>query len=438
MAAFAFGSTAFAQYGFGGNLGTRSVSGQFLVFDRRATGASQTAAYFGTNSAFIQLDPTLLIVSCERIKQELFQEIGAKPNWSGRIYLVLHPAESTMDTVGLTSEKFRDTWQYRLDLPDVLPRRTYVRGLVQAMLLEMANRQAFEHTAEIPSWLIEGLTQQLLAANELEIILSPPSKAVNGLTIGSTFTNRIRENPLEHARQELKSHPMLGFNALSWPDDRQLAGDDGELFFLNSQLFLKELLRENEGHARMRMMLEQLPQHYNWQFALLDAYHDMFPRLVDIEKWWVLHYVRFTGLEKAKTWAPIESWNRLDDTLHAHVQIRANINEIPLHTDIPLQVVLREWDGPQQTATLRTKLREIEMLRWRIDPHLVNLLDEYHQTIETYLAQEQKHGFTLVPFFRKSAQEHARYEALKRLDELDARKKAAKPPDNVATVKASL
>ena len=37
----------------------RSVSGQFLVQDARGAGPSQAATHFGTNSAFVVLDPTL-------------------------------------------------------------------------------------------------------------------------------------------------------------------------------------------------------------------------------------------------------------------------------------------------------------------------------------------------------------------------------------------
>ena len=49
-----------------------------------------------------------------------------------------------------------------------------------------------------------------------------------------------------------------------------------------------ELLRLPDGRACLQRMLAQLPQHYNWQFAFLEAFHARFERPLDVEKWWAL------------------------------------------------------------------------------------------------------------------------------------------------------
>ena len=51
-----------------------------------------------------------------------------------------------------------------------------IRAIVQTLLLEVANRQARERSAEIPLWLAEGLTQHLLAAAEADLVLEPQAR----------------------------------------------------------------------------------------------------------------------------------------------------------------------------------------------------------------------------------------------------------------------
>jgi hypothetical protein len=78
---------------------------------------------------------------------------------------------------------------------------------------------------------------------------------------------------------------------LSWPAAEQLVGERGELYRSSAQLFVHQLLNLPEGAACMRTMLEQLPLYYNWQFAFLHAFHELFPQPVDVEKWWSLQLV---------------------------------------------------------------------------------------------------------------------------------------------------
>jgi len=45
--------------------------------------------------------------------------------------------------------------------PGLVQSERYVRAMVQVLLLELGNRHARAHTAEIPTWLTEGLSRQL-------------------------------------------------------------------------------------------------------------------------------------------------------------------------------------------------------------------------------------------------------------------------------------
>ena len=93
----------------------RSQSGQFIINAVEAKAAPGRSVAVRTNSGWVQLDPPLLSVSCERVKQILCRELGAPAAWRGKIYLVIHPDDDRV--IRILAERFRDGWQYRVDLP---------------------------------------------------------------------------------------------------------------------------------------------------------------------------------------------------------------------------------------------------------------------------------------------------------------------------------
>jgi hypothetical protein len=55
----------------------RSVTGQFIVRDARpAAAAAATPGAARTNQSLLALEPSFLAVSCERIKQALYSNLG--------------------------------------------------------------------------------------------------------------------------------------------------------------------------------------------------------------------------------------------------------------------------------------------------------------------------------------------------------------------------
>lgn len=420
-----------------------SLSGQFIAQDWRPRGASNLAVALSTNSQFVCLDAALLSVSCERIKQYLYAQLGSASPWTGKIFVVLHTAESRDEPIVVTSERFQDLWQYRLDLPDVTERAKYVRAIVQVLLLEMANRSVPARSAELPLWLVEGFTRQLLASKELEIILPPPNRMANNIAINSAYfdsrradsLHSQRDDPIALVRNVLRSNAFMTFEQLSWPVDDQLTGDQRELFCCSAQFFVLELLRIKDGQSCLRETLAELPQYYNWQLAFLHAFRDAFSQPLDVEKWWTLRLVNFTGTQAMQTWPIAESWRRFDEAVRPAVEIRAATNQLPGHAEVTLQTIIRDWDGESQKSELQNRLREFELLRWRLDPRIVPFLDEYRQVLETFLKESNPFGLTAA--LRKNAAiRNAREQAVRYLDFLDARRMAAAAsPEPIADVK---
>ncbi len=409
-------------------ISARSISGQFIV---RATGTAEIPAglaRLATNQNFVFLEPRLVPTSCERIKQCLARELGASAPWRGKIFLAVRPARSADDPVTIFSERFKNGWRYQVELPNPLERTRYVRAIAGVLLQEMANRSAANRPAEVPTWLIEGFTRQLLASSELEIILPPAQKRASGLDFTFSHVDARRQDPLETAHKVLLAGPALTFQELSWPTPDQLTGTAGEVYGCSAQVFVDGLARLPDGRACLRTMIDQLARFYNWQFAFLRAFQPHFQRLIEVEKWWALALARFTGRDLAQTWAAVESWQQLDKVIRFAVQVRAGTNELPMRAEVSLQAIIREWGRDAQTLALQEKLRELFLLRLRVATNHIALVDDYRQVLQTYLENRDHKG--LIPFRKEATRRHAVAEALQQLDILDTRRMALAPAES--------
>ncbi len=374
------------------SVSVRSVSGQFIVYGARKQPPAQI---FFNDPNLLMLEPSLVAVSCERLKQALASEMGPGGQWRGKIHLALHPARSPNDEITLTGERFKDGWGYRLHVPNPVERTRFVRGVVQALLLEEANRQTEGRSAEIPVWLAEGLTRQVLASRGNEVLLSPSSVTVNRLTVAPTVVNARRADPLALARRDLREHAPLTWEQLSWPTDGQLDGAEGGIYRSSAQLFVRELLRLPDGRACLHALLEALPQFYNWQLAFLKAFQPHFQRPLDVEKWWALQVEYFTGRDARGQWSPEDSWAKLGEILRAPVHVRQEKKDLPSVADVPLTTVVREWDFARQTPILRAKLRELDGARLRMAAEYLPLVEDCRQTLTDYLAKRGQVGQVL-------------------------------------------
>src|SRR5437660_7995418 len=137
-------------------------------------------------------------------------------------------------------------------------------------------------------------------------------------------------------------------------------------------------------------MLAELPRHYNWQFAFLRAFHAHFERPLEVEKWWTLHRQSFAGRDLTQTWPAEESWRKLDEVLHFPVEIRTQAEALPLRDQVTFQTVIRQCDRVRQDQALRTKLRDLELLRYRLAPEFIPLVDDYRKSLNTYLQNRDK------------------------------------------------
>jgi hypothetical protein len=427
-----------AQFSPAETFSANSTSGQFIVSGGQQVSPLASLPEIVTNTSLVRLEPALLAVSAERIKESLRRQLGISQSapWSGKIFLALRPAQSSDEDVTIISSRIAGIWNYRVELPDIVSRTRLARALTGVLLLEFANRSAQEHSAEIPAWLTDGLSQQLAADGSPENILSPPDKNVEALAVTRSGPAKIPEgmalarlnhdqhgvDPLADARQVLKNCPALTFEQLSWPDDSQVSGADGGAYRASAQLFVREILGLKTGAADLRAMLQNLPQFYNWQTAFQKSFSDIFPTPLDVEKWWSLRVVDFAAADRGPQWTSAASRDKLDEILSVAVEMRDASNSLPAHAEVSLQAVIRNFDFAQQSPVLDVKMRDLALARFQMASRFVALADAYRSAIQDYLDTEKIYASRPAKAASVSSEKNGADETLKKLDALDAQR----------------
>ncbi len=406
---------------------THSVSGQFIIMGLPAPSHLSQSPANAADTNLVRLEPALLSVSAERIRESLGRALEIKPGspWRGKIFLALHPAQSLDEPVMIISRAAAGGWEYQVQLPDILPQPRFARALTGVLLLEFANRNARDHSAEIPAWLIDGLSRKLLADDLVEMVLSSPDKIVNGLAQNRTVETQHPRDPLAAPRRVLQNNSALTFEQLTWPTEAQMNGDDDGVYRASAQVFVSALLGLKNGPDHLRAMLANLPDSYNWQTTFHNAFAENFPRPLDLEKWWALQIVGFAARDPGPHWTPAVSRERLAAILSVPVEIRSASNALPERAEIPLQAVLRNFDPPQQTMILQTRLRDLEIAQFRMAPSLAAMAEGYRKVLADFLGEHKSAALSSVRTGRAPvhSQRIGTHAILKKLDELDAQRR---------------
>ncbi|MCU0770501.1 MAG: hypothetical protein MUE94_01855 [Verrucomicrobia bacterium] len=398
----------------------RSASGQFSVLASEPTATSASSAFLA-ESDLLRLDPGLLTVSAERLRQALVRELHDRSPWEGRILFRVRGTDSFRAPVEVVAEWQGTGWRYQVSLPEYLARDRFVQALVEVDLMEIANRTSAGRAAEIPAWLTEGLTAQLLASRSAELILPPPKLNLRGVSATPWVLEQVKYQPLALAHAQLQTNAPLSLEQLSWPTPESFEGRQGQVYRHCAHLLVTRLLQLPEGPARLHAFIHNLGSHYNWQVAFLNTYPAQFPSLLDFEKWWTLQVAHFTGRDLSATYTYSESVQRLREAARFPVEVRLATNTLPMHGEVRLQTILEAWDGNRQRRALEQTLTDLALLRSRIAPELVALLDDYRLTLGTYLKQRDRAGIYLPKGGNRQASVTLlTRRTLRTLDQLDA------------------
>ncbi len=338
FAVFCLAGSAHANSPFPNIVTASSVSGQFIVTAAPGTSPLRFAPDFiPANADIVRLEPAELAVSADRVRDTLLKKLDVNPNapWNGKIFLALHPARSLDENVEIYSSRFGPGWNYHVLLPDMLPRERLARALTGVLLMEYANRSATNRSAEMPSWLVDGLAHELLASDLQGLIVSAPDAVINGIPADRVNITQHGLDSLAGARAVFQNYSILTFSQLSWPIGAQLSGNDGGAYYASAQLFVDELLAQRDGTAKVRTFIALLPRYYNWQTAFWDAFHEDFSSSLQVEKWWALQCVVFNSRSIGPQWTLNASRQKLDEILSVPVIGSAKVsNSLPATAEI--------------------------------------------------------------------------------------------------------
>jgi hypothetical protein len=426
--ALALGNPAGAEAQPAGSKVIGSGSGQFFVSSRGTI--SPRSLDLSSQPGMLMLQPELLAVSCDRIKAQLLRELDMPDQWRGKIFVPMHPARSADEAIPVVADRFAGKWQVVMELPDVVERTRFVEAVVRATLLEIANRNARARPAEIPEWLVRGLARELLGSAEVKLILPPPLKQADGWNISrvtvdfsdspqASASPTLKLNPLAQAAVVLKTNEPLTFDELSWPSEEELTGAGAAIYGSSAQLFVDKLLHEKNGARCLRAMLTELPEYLNWQLAFQHSFEPIFKTPLDVEKWWALEVTQFNGRDLLHLLTREESMKQLDALFQfpIHVQIGT---EAPMRADITLQTVIRGWPRPRQLETLKGTLWDLEVLRLRIAPEFIPLVDQYRFALQEYYKKRSLSTRILMDL--RLVSDKSAEEAVARLDALDVQR----------------
>ena len=360
-----------------------SASKQFTVRGKPQRSAFATSA----KDDQIYLSPAVLVVSCERIKETVAKELGWVEPWRGSIFVNVHPLRFDNERPELQAFRTTDGWRYRLEVPDQISRTRLIESIVEALLVEFADRAATEQSVELPPWLAEGLAAHLMAG------------ALSGLALQPNATNvrhNPRNDPVGPLRAKVLEYGALSVDQLNWPefdwDDRRAT----ETYHQSAHLFVREILRLPGGPDFISATLGYLPQHLNWQSAFLRGFEARFHRMVDVEKWWALQLAGLKTHDTRIAWSVTEAQHRLEEVLYTSMEVRLGPNELPHVTPVALQTVINDWDFQQQVPLLRNKIIQLSLMRMRLPGELGNVSDSYRSVIEKYLQGRSKAWFGIT------------------------------------------
>ena len=360
----------------------RSSSGQFVVSFQEGRRTSPAAG-------LTALEPGTLLLTCERVRQALVAELQQADPWQGWIYVVINPALTNNHPPVIGAQLFTQGWQYRMDLPPAIEAQKLVRGLVQVLLMEAANRSLPARSAEIPLWLSEGLTQQLLHSALVDLVIEPPAPGDQRVPTRRMTWQRLRPDPLEPSRTRLRTHAALSFRRMAEIGGDQVAEETWMTFQASAHVFLGYLMQLPQARPALDTLLRQLPYHLNWQTAFFQVFAPVFPRLIDVEKWWSVVLVDFTGLDPMNAWSREVALQKLHDALNPPVLVADSRDRLPRRHRIAVQQILSEWESVGQRLLLQNVVNELLTLRVKMPPELGELSEAYRMAIANYLERRK-------------------------------------------------
>lgn len=382
-----------------------SASGQFVIHGN----ANPKPLFRSANTKAVRLinvEPQMLAVTAERAKRAFLQELRAADGYQDKIHAVILDLAAPDRPIQLISEIYLDGFAYRLAVPGRVEHTRLVRALVRVLLQEYANRGSHRNS-ELPRWLIEGMTKQVLSSTIPTYVANEEAAVVEVLGY----------DRLSYTRAYLSTNSPMTVQELSFFD-----GDPGgeKRFEACAHLFVYELLNLKGGPSLMARFLRRLPSTLNWQTAFYETYGRLFDGPLALEKWWMLAWLDQKSRPAQEIWSEETSLRRLGALLLTTAETRLDTNSIPRRRDVTLQRVLSSSDFGVQKEIISQTVQELFFLSMNLANEVLPLAQSYQQALEDYVQKRSVNE--TQPGLRYDPEQRAQTlfrGLIDRLDELD-------------------
>ncbi len=364
-----------------------SRSQQFIVHGRPPPAAKYGRMRNAEElNPILELQPQSLAITAERVQLAVLNRLGSAPTpGRGRFHLFIIPTNRFgAGPLEIIPRAFREGWQYHVGIPESVDWRRLIRGLSEAVLLELANREGGDTLARTPLWLNEGLAG-IIEIEEGRSLIQEPEAAV--VRAGR------RGDPLAESRVRLTGQGTLNYSELSQPS-LSLLSDTNQFarFQASSILFTQQLLGEEKGPARLRQAVVLSPQFLNWEFALLRAFEGRFVSALDIEKWWALGATVVLSRDPLQRWSRGQTLERLRAVTLESTSLQTQTNAPATRRQVTLPELLIGLEFPAQKEVLDRKLGQLRELYRQAPDDLLPLIEDYFRSLENYLNLRQNSG----------------------------------------------
>ena len=392
--------------GFSGVESFSSQSGQFTV---HISSVSFRPIPATNNPAIVLLEPQLVVIAAERTKNAICQQLRIPDTFSDKIHFTVLDRAPLGQPVTVVSQIHPDGFVYKVGIPIQIDGIQFAKGLMHVILLEYANRNA-RRCAELPLWLIEGMTRQTITAVQPTYVLNR-----NPVTI-----ERAGYDRLAITRAFLQTNTPASIQELSFPRFAGAAEEERSRFQASSHLLVHRLLALPDGPALMARFIQTLPHTHNWQTALFSVYKQHFNGPLPFEKWWMLNWIEFRKRENPEHWPLALTLNRLDSLLLTPLEIRSETNNIPTHTQATLQQLILTADFGTQREIISQKIQQMFFLSVSVPSEALPLWSAYQRALDSYL--QQRALLDYQPALKSDPEQRLQTvlkSTLKSLDELD-------------------
>lgn len=420
----------------------------------------------------INLAPSFLAASAERIKQAIWEKLDLTEHHRGKVYVtLLQPTDPPQDILVMHMRNNRGgVWDYKLELPEEIRSDYLLRALTHVILLEAANRHGQARLAEVPFWLREGMVAHL-QATVMKSVFFDQDKRIS-------FTARLNDE-IAVLKREINKETLFDLEQISWPGTLPPGPATERVYRLTSHGMVAELLQLHDGGRCLGNMLRLLSGYENWQFAFLQAFEPHFRTLLDFEKWWAVasmdlssgEHKRFqpidedlifrTELELARwqrvismylgdrganrEWPFRDCYLRLDQILHVPVEWQKGVEEDVSREEIAVRDIINNMEFSLQVPVIEQRIAQLFGLQLHSPPEFAGLVRDYRFILEKYLV-EREASYAVNSFKMNGSISPilAARKTLEKLNELDGRRDEmsdrlleADPivPDRVASTK---